>query len=64
MYLPGDFSSDAQFFVFVGVISFLGTMVSLAVYVFFSDLYMSEQKKAPMVVSRQQKKPPPPLIIE
>eukprot|EP00093_Oithona_nana_P009621 09621.XXX_359920_361432_1 [CDS] Oithona nana genome sequencing. len=49
MYLPGDFSSDAQFFVFVGVISFLGTMVSLAVYVFFSDLYMSEQKKAPMV---------------
>merc|ERR1711976_821726 len=49
MYLPGDFSSDAQFFVIVGVISFLGTMVSLAVYVFFSDMYMSEQKKAPMV---------------
>ena len=64
MYLPGDFSSDAQFFVFVGVISFLGTMVSLAVYVFFSDLYMSEQKKAPMVVSRRQKKPTPSLIIE
>ena len=62
MYLPGDFSSDAQFFVFVGVISFLGTMVSLAVYVFFSDMYMSEQKKAPMVVS-QRKKLPSSLII-
>merc|ERR1711994_70079 len=37
--LGGDISSDAQFFVFTGVISFLAAMASLVVYVFFSDLY-------------------------
>ena len=51
MYPPGDFSSDAQFFVFTGVVSFLGTMASLVVYVFFSEMYLSEQKRAPMFVS-------------
>lgn len=48
MYPPGDYSSDAQFFVFTGVVSFLGTMASLVVYVFFSEMYLSEQKRAPM----------------
>lgn len=48
MYPAGDFSSDAQFFVFTGVISFLGTMGSLVVYVFFAEMYLSEQKRAPM----------------
>jgi len=48
MYPPGDFSSDAQFFVFTGVVSFLGTMASLVVYIFFSEMYLSEQKRAPM----------------
>ena len=51
MYPPGDFSSDAQFFVFTGVVSFLGTMASLVVYIFFSEMYLSEQKRAPMFVS-------------
>ena len=51
MQLSGDFSSDAQFFVFTGVLSFLGTMASLVIYVFFSDMYFSESKKAPMIVS-------------
>lgn len=51
MYPGGDFSSDAQFFVFTGVLSFLGTMASLVVYVFFADAYLSEQKRAPMIVS-------------
>ena len=51
MYPAGDFSSDAQFFVFTGVISFLGTMGSLVVYVFFAEMYLSEQKRAPMFVS-------------
>jgi hypothetical protein len=46
---PGDFSSDAQFFVFTGVISFLSTMAILAVYVFFSSVYAGEDKKAPMI---------------
>jgi len=48
MQLFGDFSSDAQFFVFTGVISFLGTMATLAIYVFLSEKYFSESKKWPM----------------
>ncbi|XP_059091695.1 synaptophysin-like protein 2 isoform X4 [Tigriopus californicus] len=46
---PGDFSSDAAFFVFTGVISFLATMAILIVYVFFSPVYENESKKAPLV---------------
>jgi len=49
MQLPGDFSSDAQFFVFTGVLSFLATMGILVVYVFFSEMYFSESKMAPMI---------------
>ncbi len=49
MYPSGDMSSDAQFFVFTGVISFLGTMATLGFYVFFSDAYANESKRAPMV---------------
>jgi hypothetical protein len=51
MYLPGDFSSDAQFFVFTGVISFLSSMAILVLYIFFSDAYGSENKRAPLIVS-------------
>ena len=51
MQLPGDFSSDAQFFVFTGVLSFLATMAIMVVYVFFSEIYFSESKMAPMIVS-------------
>jgi len=46
--LAGDFSSDAQFFVFTGVLSFLGTMACLVVYLFFPEMYYNENKKAPM----------------
>ena len=49
--MAGDFSSDAQFFVFTGVLSFLGTMACLVVYLFFPEMYFSENKKAPMFVS-------------
>jgi len=49
MQLPGDFSSDAQFFVFTGVLSFLATMAIMVVYVFFSEIYFSESKMAPMI---------------
>jgi hypothetical protein len=51
MQLPGDFSSDAQFFVFTGVLSFLVTMGILVVYVFFSEMYFADSKMAPMIVS-------------
>lgn len=46
---PGDFKSDAEFFVFTGVISMLGSIACLIVYVFFSELYANEDKKAPMI---------------
>jgi hypothetical protein len=45
----GDFSSDAQFFVFTGVICWLYCFISLAVYVFFTNLYTDEQKNVPMI---------------
>lgn len=44
---PGDFKSDAEFFVFTGVVAFLGSMASIVVYVFFSGLYLDDQKKFP-----------------
>jgi len=46
---PGDFSSDAQFFVFIGVIVWLYSMASLVLYVFYSNLYTDEQKSYPKV---------------
>ncbi len=49
---PGDFSSDAKFFVFTGVISFLSTIAILVVYVFFSGVYSSESKRGPQIVSQ------------
>ena len=49
---PGDFKSDAEFFVFTGVVAFLASIGSIVVYVFFSGLYMGEEKKFPFYVSR------------
>jgi len=46
---PGNFSSDAEFFVFTGVIAWLYCFVSLAVYVFFNHLYVDQQKNYPKV---------------
>jgi len=48
MYAPGDFKSDAEFFVFTGVVAFLASGALVALYVFFSRLYMDDQKKAPL----------------
>jgi len=45
----GNFSSDAQFFVFTGVVCWLYCFLSLAIYVFFSNLYSDEQKNVPMI---------------
>ena len=53
LYPPGDFKSDSEFFVFTGVISMLASLGCLVVYVFFSEFYASEDKKAPMIVSYQ-----------
>ena len=50
-FQPGDFSSDAEFFVFTGVIAWLGASACLVIYVFFSPMYLDDSKKAPMFVS-------------
>jgi len=46
---PGNFASDAQFFVFTGVITWLYSFASIAVYVFYSSLYTDEQKNYPKI---------------
>lgn len=46
---PGDFHSDAQFFVFTGVIAWLGATACLVIYVFFSQRYLDDNKRAPMI---------------
>ena len=61
---PGNFASDAQFFVFTGVISWLYCFVryvlgyvgfiriilfSIGMYVFYSTLYMDKEKKYPKI---------------
>lgn len=46
---PGNSASDAQFFVFTGVITWLYCFLSLAIYVFYSSLYADEQKNYPKV---------------
>jgi len=43
----GDFSSDAEFFVFTGVISWLYSIFSLVVYVYFPHLYHDDTKRKP-----------------
>jgi len=45
----GDFSSDAEFFVFTGVISFLYSLVSLLIYVWYPSLYQDPKKRNPKV---------------
>jgi len=46
---PGNFSSDAEFFVFIGVVTWLYCFLSIAIYVFYSSLYDDEQKNYPQV---------------
>ncbi|NXP74196.1 SYPL2 protein, partial [Ramphastos sulfuratus] len=46
LHLVGDFSAPAEFFVTLGVFSFLYAMVALVLYLRFHSLY-SENKKVP-----------------
>ncbi|KAJ8370160.1 hypothetical protein SKAU_G00101880 [Synaphobranchus kaupii] len=47
-FLVGDYSSSAEFFVTIGVFSFLYSMAALAVYVFAFEKYR-ENNKAPLI---------------
>lgn len=39
LYIEGDFSSDARFFVAIGVLAFLYALVAIVLYCFFTALY-------------------------
>jgi len=46
---PGTAASNAEFFVFMGVITWLYCFATLALYVFYSYLYTDEQKSYPKI---------------
>lgn len=48
LFLVGDYSSSAEFFVTVGVFAFLYSTAALGVYVFFYDKY-KENNKGPLI---------------
>ena len=56
LFLDGDFSSAAQFFVTVGVFAFLYSLLATIVYVFYQNKYL-RNNRGPLVVSVS-----PPLI--
>lgn len=50
LFLVGDYSSSAEFFVTIGVFSFLYSMAALSVYCFILEKYR-ENCKGPQIVS-------------
>lgn len=50
LFLVGDYSSSAEFFVTIGVFAFLYSMAALSVYVFALEKYR-ENNKGPLIVS-------------
>lgn len=52
LHLVGDFSAPAEFFVTLGVFSFLYTMAALVLYLRFHSLY-GENKKLPSAVRQR-----------
>lgn len=59
LFLDGDFSSAAQFFVTVGVFAFLYSLLATVVYVFYQNKYL-QNNRGPFVVSEFVT---PPLIF-
>lgn len=53
IFLVGDYSSSAEFFVTVAVFAFLYSMGALATYIFLQNKYR-ENNKGPMMVSPPQ----------
>uniref|UniRef100_A0A087X831 Synaptophysin n=2 Tax=Poecilia TaxID=8080 RepID=A0A087X831_POEFO len=48
IFLVGDYSSSAEFFVTIGVFAFLYSTAALSIYVFFYDKY-KENNKGPLI---------------
>lgn len=53
LFLDGDFSSPAQFFLIVGVFAFLYSLLATIVYVFYQNKYL-KHNRGPLVVSQQK----------
>lgn len=49
LFLVGDYSSSAEFFVTIGVFSFLYSMAALSVYCFILEKYRENNKGAQIV---------------
>lgn len=58
VFLVGNYSSSAEFFVTVAVFAFLYSMGALATYIFLQNKYR-ENNKGPMLVSSRHPTPPP-----
>lgn len=52
MFLIGDYSSSAEFFVTIAVFAFLYSLAAIVAYIFMQDKYR-ENNKGPMLVSAQ-----------
>lgn len=50
LYLVGDFSSSAEFFVTIAVFSFLYSLMATVVYIFYQNKYR-ENNRGPLIVS-------------
>lgn len=50
MFLTGDYSSSAEFFVTIAVFAFLYSLVATIVYIFLQNKYR-ENNRGPLIVS-------------
>lgn len=60
VFLTGDYSSSAEFFVTIAVFAFLYSLVATIVYIFFQNKYR-ENNRGPLIVSSAGAIVPPQL---
>lgn len=63
VFLVGDYSSSAEFFVTIGVFAFLYSTAALSIYIFFFEKY-KENNKGPLIVSSHTSLPHLDLTIK
>lgn len=62
VFLAGDFSSSAEFFVTIAVFAFLYSLVATVGYIFFLNKYR-ENSQRPLIVSTVDSTVPRPCLI-